>query len=145
MLLLEDELEAIFEIANIAIDPVVVFSHCRLGEERLLSLDLDCPGDVGIDVEVMHVLQRLLKTQDFVVCVGENVARHFTADGRRLMSYWCGCQVEHLTKQEVDAVEVIWRDQVAAVVGVDVDGDDGHASTSHVVKEGGCCREWISP
>jgi hypothetical protein len=52
------------------------------------------------------------------------------------MYSWRSRQVEHLTKHEVDAVEVVQQDQVAAVASIDVDDDiiDGHASATLVVE-----------
>jgi hypothetical protein len=115
------------EIADIAMELVVVLSHGRLWEEWLLSSDEGCSSDAGVKVHVVRSLWRLLKTPYLVVRVEEDEARYFAADGGGLLNCWHGCQVEHLTKHEVDAVEVIWQDQVVTVVdiGVDVDDDVG--------------------
>ena len=142
-LLVEDELEGILEIATVDMDLVVVLSHGCLLEERLLRTDEGRSSDVGVEVEVVRSLRSLLKTPYLVVHVGEDEAGYFAVNGGGLMNCWHGCQVEHLTKHEVDVIEVICRDQVAAVVGigVDVDGDvgDGQASGPPVVEEGDRC------
>ena len=63
------------------------------------------------------------------------------------MYSWHGHQVEHLTKYEVHAIEIVWRDRLEVTVGVDVDGDidDGHATAPHVVEEGDCRHQWSAP
>lgn len=62
---LDDECKTILEIDDVASSGVLLCSN----EGR--------PGDVGIKVEVLRALRRLLKVPCLVVCVGEHVARYF--------------------------------------------------------------------
>lgn len=50
---IDDELQAILEVAALVMEPVVSSVYGCLGVELLLSSHECCPGDVGIDVEVL--------------------------------------------------------------------------------------------
>lgn len=67
--MVDDELKAVFEIANVAIEVVVMCPYGCRWAMLLLRLDNGCSRDAGVEVEVLHELQWSLKTPYLIVNV----------------------------------------------------------------------------
>jgi hypothetical protein len=83
MVAVDDELEAVLEVVDVAMEPIVVGVYGCLGVELLLCSHECCLGDAGIDVEVLLGIRWFLKTPYLIACIGEDVARNLAANGRR--------------------------------------------------------------
>lgn len=64
----DDEFEAVVEIADVAVEPIVVFSYGCPGMKQLLCSHECRSGHIGIEGEVLRGLWWLLKIPCLVAC-----------------------------------------------------------------------------